>query len=68
MLVERKCAWCGKHLGEKEVSQIPQYRPAITHSICPSCSAKLARDIEDIETKNSNDEPKTNYQEKEIVK
>ena len=68
MRVERICSWCGKHLGWVEWRKPPDSALPITHTICPSCSAKLARDLEDIETKNSNDESKTNYHEKENEK
>ena len=31
-----KCAWCGKHMGEKE----PYEDKSVTHGICPECRAK----------------------------
>lgn len=33
--LERKCAWCGKHMGVKAG------RPGVTHGICSSCSMVL---------------------------
>jgi hypothetical protein len=68
MLVERICAWCGKHLGWVEWTKPPDPALPITHRICPSCSAKLARALEGNEANNSNEEAKTNCHEKEIVK
>jgi hypothetical protein len=59
------CAWCKRHLGEKEVKQLPQDRPAITHSICPECRKHVFGEFETLE---QSDQTATNYHEKEIVK
>ena len=32
-----QCAWCEKHLGEKE----PLCNPAVTDSICPECAKRV---------------------------
>ncbi|MCU0613449.1 MAG: hypothetical protein MUD09_00035 [Desulfobacterales bacterium] len=59
------CAWCQEHLGEKEVNQLPQDRPAITHSICPECRKRV---FGEFETTEQSDQTATNCHEKEIVK
>lgn len=56
MRVERVCAWCGKHLGWVEWRGPPDPPNRITHSICPSCSARLAHDLEQIQTRKEKDE------------
>jgi hypothetical protein len=59
------CAWCQCHLGNKEVNQLPQDRPVITHSICPECRKRV---FGEFETTEQSDQTATNYHEKEIVK
>jgi hypothetical protein len=59
------CAWCGKHLGEKEVMRHSENLPPITHSICPIC---MKRVFGEFEAPEQSDQTKTNYHEKEIVK
>jgi hypothetical protein len=68
MRIERVCSWCGTHLSCVEWEKPPDHALPITHTICPSCSAKLARGLEGNEANNSNEETKTNCHEKEIVK
>jgi hypothetical protein len=68
MRIERVCSWCGKHVSWVEWEKPPDNALPITHTICPSCFAKLARGVEGIKAKTNNDEPKTNCHEKEIVK
>ena len=60
------CAWCKRHLGEKEVSQLPKDRPAITHTICPACFKRVLAEMEN--DPEQSDQTATNYHEKEIVK
>jgi len=55
MRVERICSWCGKHLGWVEWKKPPDSALPITHSICPSCSARVAHDLEQIQTKKENE-------------
>jgi hypothetical protein len=40
-----QCAWCLKHLGEKEPNKLEETAPLISHSICPACYAKFSADI-----------------------
>jgi len=35
----RRCAWCERLLGQTP----PLEDPAVTHSVCPTCSAELLR-------------------------
>ena len=51
-----------------EWEKLPANAQPITHTICPSCFDKVVRDMELTEDESINDEPKTNYHEKEIVK
>jgi hypothetical protein len=39
-----QCAWCRKHLGEKESSSLENTAPLISHSICPECYVKFSDD------------------------
>jgi hypothetical protein len=59
------CAWCGKHLGEKEVMHLEQGLPPITHSICPVCHKRV---LGEFEASEQSDQTATNCHEKEIVK
>ena len=68
MRIERVCSWCGEHQGWAEWEKVPENAQPITHTICPSCFDKVVRDMELTEDESINDEPKTNYHEKEIVK
>jgi hypothetical protein len=52
------CAWCGKHLGEKEVMRLPQELPPITHSICPVCMKRVFGELDYIPEQS--DQTKTN--------
>ena len=67
MRIERVCSWCGEHQGWAEWEKMPENAQPITHTICPSCFDKVVQDMELTEDEPINDEPKTNYHEKEIV-
>jgi hypothetical protein len=40
-----QCAWCRKHMGEKESIRFKNTTPLISHSICPACYAKVSDDM-----------------------
>lgn len=40
MEAEVICAWCGAHLGFKDV-EVPEGMPAVTHGICKGCKSEL---------------------------
>ena len=60
------CAWCGKHLGEKEVMQLSQELPPVTHSICPECRKRVFGELNNIPEQS--DQTKTNSHRKENMK
>lgn len=37
------CAWCGTHLGFKDVV-VPEGLPAVTHGICDDCKAEARKE------------------------
>ena len=41
MYLEVVCAWCGKHMGNKEVDATDESTLRITHSICSECKVKV---------------------------
>jgi hypothetical protein len=59
------CAWCQKHLGEKEVMRNSENLPPITHSICPECRKRV---FGKFELQEQSDQTATNCHGKEIVK
>ena len=59
------CAWCGRHLGDKEVMRLPEELPPITHTICPACRKRV---FGELETPEQSDQTETNCHGKEIVK
>jgi hypothetical protein len=59
------CAWCQKHLGDKEVLHLDKELPPITHSICPVCHKRV---FGEFEAPKQSDQTATNCHEKEIVK
>jgi len=40
-----QCAWCLKHMGEKESNRLEETAPLTSHSICPVCYDRLSADI-----------------------
>jgi len=40
-----QCAWCLKHMGEKESDRLEETAPLISHSICPACYAKFSAEL-----------------------
>jgi hypothetical protein len=44
MSIQIVCAWCGKHMGEKE-GDAPY---PISHSICPDCERKVRAETENV--------------------
>jgi hypothetical protein len=60
------CAWCGEHLGDKEVMSLSGNLPPITHSICPVCMKSVFGELEN--TLEQSDQNATNCHGKEIVK
>jgi hypothetical protein len=45
----RKCAWCKKIVGTKVVPSGTAWPDKITHTICPSCSTTVIKDLAHIQ-------------------
>ena len=45
----RKCAWCKKVVGIKVVPSDTAWPDKITHTICPSCSVAVMKDLAHIQ-------------------
>ena len=41
MVFQVVCAWCGYLMGTKECEFQGKVEEAVTHTICPSCAAKV---------------------------
>ena len=52
------CAWCGEHLGDKEVMSLSGNLSPITHSICPVCMKRVFGELDYIPEQS--DQTKTN--------
>jgi len=50
----RKCAWCKKIVGAKVVPCDSDCPDKITHTICPSCSALVLKELEQIKLQSAN--------------
>ena len=47
MIIEVKCAWCGRRLGTKK-SECPEYSDLkVSHGICDECYETVMADLED---------------------
>jgi hypothetical protein len=47
----RQCAWCKKIVGTKVVPSDTAWPDKITHTICPSCSIAVMKDLAHIQLK-----------------